>query len=170
MKYLLIILIMFSFSACSIFQTTDKKEEVVDEKEEVDEVYVFDDVSENVDKAEEIKELEEEIDNTLGETDNQNLEDTGVFNDTKVSQKAELPTEGNSYFLQLGAFSSLKRAEQFVGEIDSLVPFSLSIIYNSQTSLYTVRSSAYTNRPDVEKVRADFWSKNLFKDAFIITE
>lgn len=169
MKTLLIIGIALLFSGCSIFQTSDTKEEVAEEGEKVDEVYVFDEVSETEDNSEKIKELEKDINNTLNTEKDETIVEVDAFGET-TKTSSYTSDNGNSFFLQLGAFSSLKNAEQYVGEVDAQVPFVLSIIYNSQTSLYTVRSSEYSTKEEVEVVRDDFWSKGLFKDAFIVTE
>lgn len=172
MKTLLIIGIALLFSGCSIFQTSDTKEEVAEEGKKVDEVYVFDEVSETEDNSEKIKELEKDINNTLNTEKDETIIEVDAFGETtKTAEASSYSSDnGNSFFLQLGAFSSLKNAEQYVGEVDSQVPFVLSIIYNSQTSLYTVRSSEYSTKEEVEVVRDNFWSKGLFKDAFIVTE
>jgi cell division protein FtsN len=163
MKNIIIFLLAIGLSACSIFQSSANEEEKQTEKvEKPDEVYVFDDVSEKKDKTEEIKQLEKELDQTNVQK-NESEENISVFN--KNAQVV-----GGNYFLQLGAFSTLKRAEQYVGDISSQVPFQLSIIFNQNNSLYTVRSQAYNTREEVEIIREQFWAKNKFKDAFIITE
>ena len=169
MRYLIITILAFYFSACSIFQTEEsKEEEVVKNNKQTEEVYVFDDVADE-NKKEDIKELEDEIDSSLNESDNQNISAQDI-NRNNALTGGETSKVGNSFYLQLGAFSSLKRAEQYVEQITSDVPFKLSIIYNSQTALYTVRSSSYKTRAEVENIRTDFWNRNLFKDSFIVTE
>ena len=166
MKNLIIVLIAIGLSACSIFQSSTNEEEKQAEKvEKPEEVYVFDDVSEKKDKTEEIKQLEKEIDNTVVQNNDSEISDETIYEFKKQSQ-----TVGNKYFLQLGAFSTLKRAEQYVGEITTQVPFNLSIIFNQNNAFYTVRSQPYNSREEVEIIREQFCAKNKFKDAFIITE
>jgi chromatin segregation and condensation protein Rec8/ScpA/Scc1 (kleisin family) len=170
MKNLIILAVLLSFTACSIFQTSEQEEKVAEENEKIDEVYVFDEVSESEDKAEQIKELEEELDNTLNKVNEDSVEELDAFGEPIEGSNVVSKLNGDSFFLQLGAFSTLKNAENHVNEIKSQVPFVLSIIYNSETSLYTVRSTPYLTKMEVEQIRDDFWSKNLFKDAFIVTE
>lgn len=171
MKNLLIITIALLFSACSIFQPSETKEEITKDDKNVDEVYVFDEVSETEDNSDKIKELEKDINNTLNNEKEETVVEVDAFGETtKTVTESNSYAEGESFFLQLGAFSSLKNAEQYVGQVNTQVPFVLSIIYNSQTSLYTVRSSKYPTKEEVEVIRDDFWSKGLFKDAFIVTE
>ncbi len=167
MRKIFLLVSVFVFISCSIFQTTDQQDETASEEDsKVEEVYVFDDVSENESKTEEIDQLKKEIDNKLKEKEKQEVD---VFDEPVVTNDTPKQS-GNKYFLQLGAFTTLSRAEQYVKEIDNSVPFVLSIIYNPENSYYTVRSSAYTTRAEIEEVRTKLWSNNLFKDAFIITE
>lgn len=167
MKTILALLLVVTFVSCSIFQTTEQQEETVaKEDNKVEEVYVFDDVSENEIKTEEIDQLKKEIDKSLQEKDKQEVD---VF-DEPIIKDGTPDKSGTKYYLQLGAFTTLGRAEQYVKEIENTAPFVLSIIYNPDNTYYTVRSSAYLTRTEIEEVRAKLWSNNLFKDAFIITE
>jgi len=167
MKNLLIISIILTFTACSVFQTEEQQKSSGKETNKVEEVYIFDEVSETHDNTSEIKELEKEIDNTLSED---KKSDQSVFDEPVHSKSQNKVGESNNYFLQLGAFTTLKRAEQYVNQIKNQVPFVLSIIYDSETTYYTVRSSSYSTRKEVEDVRTQLWNNNLFKDSFIITE
>lgn len=170
MKYLIIVAILFSLSACSIFQTEQHEESVDGKKEDIDEVYVFDDIPESEVQSSKIKDLEKDLDKTLNKNKVDSTSETDAFGEPISATTIDKKQEGEAFYLQLGAFSNLKNAEHFVSEIKSQVPFELSIIYNSITSLYNVRSSAYTSKASAEKVRNDFWSKNLFKDAFIVSQ
>ncbi|MDX1700316.1 MAG: SPOR domain-containing protein [Melioribacteraceae bacterium] len=160
------------FTGCSVFQSSDKSTDESVSEDQAEEVYVFDEIPAETDgvKEEEIRQLEEELEKS---TQNEKKEEVDVFGEpveeTTPPQQQQV-AGAVSYYLQLGAFSSLKRAEDYSKEIESQVPFKLSIIYNSQTSFYNVRSRAYSTREEVELLRDDFWSKNLFKDAFIVTE
>ena len=167
MKQLLLLLTTIVFVSCSIFQTTDQQEQTASEEDStVEEVYVFDDVSENESKTEEIDQLKKEIDNKLQEKEQREVD---IF-DEPIDKNEAHQLGGSKYFLQLGAFTTLKRAEQFVKEINNNVPFLLSIIYNPDNSFYTVRSTVYSTRSEVEEVKSKLWSNNLFIDAFIVTE
>lgn len=159
------LLLAVIFSACSIFQSTEKVDEVTS-NDNIEEVYVFDEVSESEDNSKKINELKEEVEKTFS-SENENIET--VDSEDNFSSEPLLSSE-NSFYLQLGAFSSLKRAEQYTKENDSLVPFKLSIIFNKNNSLYTVRSSAYSTKEEVIRIRDKFKSQNLFTDSFIITE
>ena len=170
MKSLAIILLLLIFSACSIFQTSEKEETTKNEDEQVEEVYVFDDISDTEDKSEEIKNLEEELDKTITPVSKEQTEESDVFDETKINETESNTLDGTSFFIQLGAYSTIQRAEIFVQENKSKLPFQLSIIFNSDNSLYTVRSASYKTKTEAERVRNELWSKDSFKDSFIVTE
>ena len=168
MKKYLFLMSVFIIS-CSTFQNTNDEKETSESSDDVEEVYVFDEVSEENEKAksEEIKALEKEIDNTLNK---EKTEEVDIF-DEPVVNTPNTNVQGNAlYYLQLGAFSSLKNAEEFAAKIESEVPFNLSIIYSAETTYYNVRSNAYSTRNEVEQIKNDLFKKNVFKDAFIVTE
>ncbi len=154
MKNLLILLLIFSFSACSIFQSSDEEEQKTNA--DAEEVYVFDEVDESKNKTKDVDELKKEVDNT--------------FDDRDKSKDEMLKSSEHGFFLQLGAFSTKARAEQFMQENESKVPFRLSIIYNNVNALYTVRSTPFKTKSEAQMVREGFWNQNMFKDAFIVTE
>ena len=165
MKFIIIITLTIILSACSIFKGTEKEEQT--SEGQIEEVYVFDEVSDNNNTEEEINTLKDEVDNTFSEV-NTNTKSNELTEAT--TQASENTYEGNVFHLQLGAFTTLKRAEQFVTEIDAKVPFKLSVIYNSTNSLYTVRSSPYATKNEVKSIRDNFWNNNLFLDSFIVSE
>lgn len=166
MKKLIIILGLLSFSACSIFQTSENEKQAQSSSESTDEVYVFDEVSEEEVETDKTKELNNRLD-AVKENSNQ---ESDVFDETVNVENSQTTTESTKFYLQLGAFSTLKRAENFVNENDSQIDFPLSIMYNSKTSLYNVRSTPYSSKSEVQVIKDRFWKKNMFKDAFIVTE
>ena len=166
MKKLLLLLFALSLTSCSIFQSGEE-DESIEKKDDAEEVYVFDDTSESKNKSEQIDDLKKEVDHSLNTQGNSSVskkskEESSVFNDRNSS--------GQSFYLQLGAFSALKRAEQFIQENDTKVPFVMSIVYNNEKGLYTVRSTAYSTKAEAEMMRDGFKNQNMFKDSFIVTE
>ena len=166
MKKLIIILGLLSFSACSIFQTSENEKQSKSSSESTDEVYVFDEVSEEEVESDKAKELNNQLE-AVKENSNQ---ESDVFDETVNVANSQTTTESTKFYLQLGAFSTLKRAEIFVNENDSQIDFPLSIMYNSKTSLYNVRSTPYSSKSEVQIIKDGFWKRNMFKDAFIVTE
>ncbi len=174
MKILIIIISLSLLSACSIFKSSEQEETT--DKNKPDEVYVFDEVSDTSNNSAEIDDLKKEVDKSMQKEKIQQDQQTQQQNENQeVSQNEETvfdaPTaQKNSFYLQLGAFSTLNRAEQFIKDNESKVPFKMSIVFNNQKGLYTVRSSAYKTKPEAEMIRDGFWRQNMFKDAFIVTE
>lgn len=168
MKNIILLLFVISLSACSIFQSGEKEEQNTGSNDSSEEVYVFDEVSENDVNT---KDVAKEIEKVKPKPKDASIDtEEDVFDESVVNNETATNYSKNKFYLQLGAFSTLKRAEKFVNDNNSQINLVLSIIYDSNTALYTVRSSAYNSKPEVEKIKNDFWNKNLYKDAFIVTE
>ena len=196
MKKLFIPIFLIVFiSACSVFQETTSYEEVdKPDTDKTDEVYVFDEVKDaDSSTTSEIKDLNKEIDNTLSENkENVNNNELVKPNETVVEtvtepvtteyEKVETttnyeqpttyeePSNEVQFYVQLGAFSTLARAEKFSSQIDSVVPFALSIIFDSSREFYIVRSTPYSTRTEAESIRNELRNNRKFKDCFIVTE
>lgn len=180
-----LLLIVF-LSSCSVFQETTSYEEVDNTKEDAGEVYVFDEVNEDETNTSEIKDLNNEIDNTLKEDqknkDKTNFESKKTVIETVTEPEAskeeriksvttyEQSVSNIQFFVQLGAFSTLTRAELFSSQIESQVPFGMSIIFDASKNLYIVRSLPYTSRDETEIIRDRLKQKSKFKGCFIVTE
>lgn len=91
-------------------------------------------------------------------------------NSQKISE-LEYPDRGMTYYVvQIGAFTTKERAENFVNESKSELPFNIKISFSRQNNLYVVQlKDFYTTRSDAEKVRDDLWKNEKFKDAWILT-
>jgi len=171
MKTLILFILSLIFISCSSSQETTKESEK--DKLGPDEVYVFDDVDESTNRVtkEDVKKLSDDIDKTIPEGKKNDYPDNPPAR-TEYQNLSNLEKSQSikKFYLQLGAFSTLKRAENFIREINSSLSFPVSVVYNSKNSLYTVRSSPFNTRAEVEKVREGFWKANMFKDSFIVTE
>lgn len=74
------------------------------------------------------------------------------------------------YVVQIGAFTTEERAQNFAEEAKQLLPFNVKISYSRQNNLYVVQlSDYYTSRSEAEAVRNDLWKKEKFRDAWILT-
>lgn len=100
-----------------------------------------------------------------------------VFDEAKSDSTFELtdpmqyPSLGVTYYVvQIGAFTTKERAENFMTASKSKINHSLNIAYSKEVNLYVVQlSTAYTSKTDAEKIRNDIWKMNEFKDAWILT-
>ncbi|MEE9430240.1 MAG: SPOR domain-containing protein [Melioribacteraceae bacterium] len=187
------VVLLFSISACSIFQETTSYDdiELSGENNNTEEVYVFDEgnsieesaVNNNSTSTEEIEKIEQEVSETITGTltvaeDEIPIAETIPVTETEYSEPTNTSSTtyekyqdyGTQHYIQLGAFSSLKRAERFSSQVSDNVSFTLSVLYQGTTSLYVVRSSAFATKGEAEATRNDLRRRNIYKDSFIITE
>ncbi|GMR25407.1 MAG: hypothetical protein BMS9Abin39_0703 [Ignavibacteria bacterium] len=75
------------------------------------------------------------------------------------------------YFIQIGAFSSLKRAETFATKSTKILNEELDVKFSERTKLYVVTiNKKFSNRLEAEKIRNELWQNELFNDAWILKE
>lgn len=111
------------------------------------------------------------------ETTEEKSNDVYVFDEVKSDSTFELtdpmqyPSLGVTYYVvQIGAFTTKDRAENFMADSKNRINHSLNIAYSKEVNLYVVQlSTAYTSKTDAEKIRNEIWKMNDFKDAWILT-
>lgn len=140
-----ILYILFSISLLLLVGCSSSEETTKQEEESEPEIYVFDDVAEEIDTS-----------------DTEVPEEPVVLEPTDVNQ--------TGYFVQVGAFTSRDRAEQFVNENSTKTNYQLNITYSEGVNLYVVQIPPFSTRAEAEKIRNEFWQSGLFKDAFILTK
>ncbi len=75
------------------------------------------------------------------------------------------------YFIQIGAFSSLKSAETFATKSTKILNEELDVKFSERTKLYVVTiNKKFSNRLEAEKTRNELWRNELFNDAWILKE
>lgn len=79
-------------------------------------------------------------------------------------------TKEMSYVVQVGAFSSKDKAEQFVKENQSKIHQQMSIIFKEDINLFAVQLPALETKDEAETLRNKLWQIPVFNDAFIITQ
>lgn len=146
---LLLILLSTLLFACSASEETTQQSQKIEP-----EIYVFDDVNkQDTAKVEIPKQVEmknEEI---------KNLPDV----------KTPATTSIKKYVVQVGAFSTLERAQSFVSENQAKIAYLMNITLRDTDKYFVVRLPLFGSREDAEKVRNSIWQIPSFKDAFIIT-
>jgi hypothetical protein len=76
-----------------------------------------------------------------------------------------------NFFVQIGAFTSKKSAEDFAEEGFNTLNKEFEVNYNSISNLYTVRLKEYfSSRIEAEKIRNELWQDDKYKDAWIVKE
>lgn len=138
LSILLTIILIILFTACSSSEETVKTDQ-----DEQPEIYIFDDVSDEIDTSA-ITEVEQ----------------PAVTSDPRSTK----------YYVQVGAFTTRDRADEFVKLKSPRTTYQLNITYSEEVKLYVVRIPAFSTRAEAEKVRNDFWQSGLFNDAFIVTQ
>ncbi|HOI30128.1 MAG TPA: SPOR domain-containing protein [Melioribacteraceae bacterium] len=123
--------------------------------------YVFDDVE----KIDTVKSEPEAAEKVMSDSTAKAIVDTTVI----PAEKEIVPAEVK-YIIQLGAFSTRERAEQFIIENQSKISFLMNLTQKGPNKLYTVHLSPFKERVEAESVRNTIWKIPVFKDAFIVTE
>ena len=97
---------------------------------------------------------------------------TKVSNQPEPKQQVDLQnTTATFYIVQIGAFTTKDRADEFVAKSKNKVNDKLNVIFNSSVNLYVVQlANHYASHEEAEKVRNELWNDKEFKDAWIVTE
>lgn len=150
MKYKILFIFLavasLTFQACSSIQQTagrgDQKNSTSDKK---DSLYVFDQAAAPV-------------------------KDT--INNVAMQPKAEVQNTGVSYYaIQIGAFTSKERADEFADMSRKKIQDKISVSFKSDVNLYVVQlAEHYNSHDEAEKERNILWKIPEFKDAWIVNE
>ncbi len=153
MTKILLFASLFYLIGCSATkETTDESTST-----EPQSVYVFDDV-------------------TTTETESTAAEEVPV---TEVAQEETKPTtevvdkeETNSAFqffiVQLGAFSTLEKAETFVNNTKGKTDYEMNIHYSEKVKLHVVQLTPFRTREKADEVRDELRNIKDFDGAFIV--
>ena len=136
----LLTIIVLLFGCSASQETTETAQETKEP-----EVYVFDDVTDVTQDTTEVEPLPEPPVN---------------YNTPKTTQ----------YYVQVGAFTSRGRAEQFVKENAAKLDYIMDISYSDDVKLHVVQLPPFNTRAEAETVRNRLWQTEVFKDAFILTK
>ena len=114
-------------------------------------------------------------------TSKQNNDEKSGDNDVYVFDEVPLDDSNNTqitpeelnyiFFVQIGAFTTKTRAQDFAGKSTNFLNDELEVKYNDRTGLYTVRlKKMFQSRIEAEKVRNELRQDDRFKDAWIAKE
>lgn len=105
------------------------------------------------------------------ETDSLYVFDTPV-DKSKDENLVLIPNIGNVklYIVQIGAFTTIEKAEKFAEESRKKINYNLDIEYSNSVNLYVVQLKPFYNKKeDAETVKNKLWKINDFEDAWILT-
>jgi cell division septation protein DedD len=148
MKQRLMLPALFLILAACSSQVEVTKEETAKEKEEI---YVFDDV--------------DQPDTTIIDTGDAKVEADTSKPAAPVNEIIEAAT-AYLYTIQLGAFTSLERAETFIKENGFKLSEKMEIVFNNGNRLFLVKVGLFNSRTDAEKAQ-DAIHQAGFHDAFV---
>ncbi len=133
-----------------------------------EEIYVFDDVT-DVDTAG----VQTALNISEETTDSNAITDTAGYyseSETLSDTLSVAGAETHKYFVQLGAFSSLEKANNFVNSVQQEFEFPLEIKFKENVNLFAVMTKAFATREEAELLKEKLRKTKTFADAFIVTE
>ncbi len=104
-------------------------------------------------------------------------EDKGVYifdqvpEDTSTITPKENYNDLQKYYLvQIGAFTTRDRAENFAEESRNALAKEIQVTYNIDVNLFVVQlKDNFKTKDEAEQVRNGIWSNEKYKDAWIVT-
>ena len=131
---------LFYFVGCSATKETEESTTA-----EAQSVYVFDDVT------------------TTDETP------TAAVEVSVTEESKEEPTSTFEFFIvQLGAFSTLEKAETFVSNTKNKTDYEMNIHYSEKVNLHVVQLTPFRTREKADEVRDELRNFTEFNGAFIV--
>jgi len=130
---------MIPFSFFFVIGCSSSEEQTKEEKEIQKEEYVFD--ASGVDSTESPSEVLADV-------------------------PAEQPVK--KFSVQLGAFSTKAKADEFVALSKKKLAKELIVSYSEEFKLYVVQLPPFASKAEAESVRNVLWNSKDFKDAFIV--
>ena len=153
MNRLLVLLLALILASCSSSSETAGDSE----DSGAQEVYVFDDVTEDVEETAETADAAAAVAAPQAEEPVQEPE----------------PAENRTvdfYIVQVGAFTSEDRAKSFIDENKDQIEYEMSMHYSEAVKLYVVQLQPFRSREKAEEVRNALWNTGKFNDAFIVPD
>jgi hypothetical protein len=140
----ILVIISLIFPACSsVQQTSGRDEQNNNSGEKKDSLYVFDQAA---------------------------AKDTTKNADVQAKPEVQ-STGGTFYLIQIGAFSTKERADEFADLSRKKVQDEITVSFKSDVNLYVVQiAQHYTSHEEAEKERNILWKIPEFKDSWIVTE
>jgi cell division protein FtsN len=104
-------------------------------------------------------------------------EDKGVYifdqvpEDTStITPKENFNNLQKYYLVQIGAFTTKDRAENFAEESRNALAKEIQVTYNIDVNLFVVQlKDNFKTKDEAEQVRNGIWSNDKYKDAWIVT-
>ena len=89
---------------------------------------------------------------------------------SKITTEEDNSSLQNYYLIQIGAFTTKDRAENFAEESRNTLAKEIQVTYNIDVNLFVVQlKNHFKTKGEAEKVRNNIWSNEEYKDAWIVT-
>jgi len=154
---------LFYLISCSATKETSEESTSTEQQS----VYVFDDVSSTdatSTAAEEVTPTEVSKD-TKPASEIESKDSTYTFD---FESKEETSTTFQLFIVQLGAFSTLEKAETFVSNTKDKSNYELNIHYSDKVKLHVVQLTPFRTREKADEVRDELRKIKEFNGAFIV--
>jgi cell division septation protein DedD len=80
------------------------------------------------------------------------------------------PSKSQFFIVQIGAFTSNERANEFADTVRKVLKYKIDISYSNSVNLYVVQIvPPFATKAEAEIVRNELWKNELFRDAWILT-
>ena len=166
------IIVSFLLIGFMIIGCSAQKQAAKEDNNKGQDVYVFDQIGNSNPKNEK---KTEKIDSAsvVSQVDSTAISDKVKAGKKEEEKPVETPTieTPKLYFVQLGAFTTQERAEEFIKQAEDLLDTkTFTITFSDEKELFLVQLPPFKDKKEAEKVRNRLWKYNLFKDAFIVEQ
>ncbi len=158
-----LLLVGFVLGGCATQKQTTK------DKENKNDVYVFDQIGHKDNKVKDESSIDSAKVVTVDSTITNEVQP--IFEEKKEVDSTPTVETPKLYFVQLGAFTTQERAEEFIKEAEELLEKkTFTITFSDEKELFLVQLPPFKDKKEAEKVRNRLWKYDQFKDAFIVEQ
>ncbi len=165
MSRFFIIVLSIVIAGCSSSSEAEKDSEESGSQE----VYVFDDVSDE--ETETPTEPQEAAPPVEDAPEAETSVETPVpppVQETPAAPEPEVSNANDFYLVQVGAFTTETRAQNFIKQNRDKIGYEMNVHYSEEFKLYVVQLQPFRTRQKAEEVRNELWNSGSFNDAFIV--
>ena len=89
---------------------------------------------------------------------------------TEQKKVVNPPTKSQFFIVQIGAFTTNERANEFADSVRKVLRYKIDITYSNSVNLYVVQIvPPFATKAEAEIVRNELWKNEMFRDAWILT-
>lgn len=89
---------------------------------------------------------------------------------TKKDSEIDIKTQKSTkYAVQIGAYTSLEKADEFAEIARKQFKKEFAVTYSDEVKLFVIQTKSFIAKEDAENLRNEFWKIKEYKDAFVVT-